>query len=184
MHTADALSRATYPNEAQSSTEDVQVYVNMVTSSMPVSSDRMDQIRCETEKSMIPLIETIQKGLPPTKDACDAEIHEFLNCREELSVIDGVIFEGSKIGIPTSTRKLILEKIHQGHLGMEKCKKRARDVLYWPRIHAEIAELANQCRTCLKYKPQHQTEPLLQHESPSRAWQKVGTDLFSWDGKN
>ena len=53
MHTADALSRARDPNEAQSSTEeDVQVYVNMVTSNMPVSSERMDQLRCETEKSM------------------------------------------------------------------------------------------------------------------------------------
>ena len=76
MHTADALSRATDPNEAQSSTEeDVQVYVNTVTSNMPVSSDRMDQMRCETEKSMKPLIETIQEGWPPTNDACDAEIH-------------------------------------------------------------------------------------------------------------
>ena len=121
MHTADGLSRATDPNEAQSSTEEyVQVYVNMLTSNMPVSSDIMDQIRCETEKSMKHLIETIKKGWPPTKDACDGEIHEVWNCREELSVTDGVIFKGSKIVIPTSVRKLILERIHQGHLGMEK----------------------------------------------------------------
>ena len=99
-------------------------------------------------------------------------------------MIDGVIFNGSKIVIPTRMMKRILEKIHQGHLGLEKCKKRAREVVYWPRINAEITELVNQCRTCLKYKPQHQTEPLLQHESQSRAWQKVGTDLSSWDGKN
>ena len=68
MHTANALSRATDPDEAQSSTkQDLQVYVNMVTSTIPVSSDRMDQIRCEIEKSMKPLIETIQKRWPPTK---------------------------------------------------------------------------------------------------------------------
>ena len=122
MHTADALSGATDPNEAQSSTEEyVKVYVNMVTSIMPVSSDRMDKIRCEAENSMKPLIESIQKGWPPTMDACDGKIREFWNCREAVSVIDGVIFKGSNIVIPTSTRKLtlkILKKIHQGHLGM------------------------------------------------------------------
>ena len=110
IHTTDALSRATDPNEVQSSTEDVQVYVNMVTSNMPVSNDRMDQIRCETEKSMKSLFDVIKKGWPPTKDACDMSVHEYWNCREELSVIDGIIYKGSKIVIPTSMRKLILEK--------------------------------------------------------------------------
>ena len=185
MHTADALSRATDPNEVQSSTEeDVQVYVNMGTSNMPISSDRMDQIRCETEKSLKSVIDVIKKGWPPTKDACDMSVHEYWNCREELSVIDGIIYKGRKIVIPTSVRKLILVQIQQGHLGMEKCKKRTREVVYWPRINADITELVSHCRTCLKYKPQHQAEPLIPHESPSRAWQKVGNDLFKWDGKN
>ena len=100
MHTADALSRATDLNEVPSSTEDdVQVYVNTVTSNMLVSSDRMDQIRCETEKSLTSLIDVIKKGWPPTKDACDMSVHEYWNCREELSVIDGIIYKGSKIVI-------------------------------------------------------------------------------------
>ena len=149
---------------------------------MPVSSDRMDQIRCETENSMKLLIDVIKKGWPPTKDACDMSVHEYWNCREELSVIDGVIYKGSKIVIPTNIGKLILEKMYQGHLGMEKCKK--REVVYWPRINADITELVSQCRTCLKYKPQHQAEPLIPHESPSRALQMVGSDLFTWYGNN
>ena len=45
-------------------------------------------IKSETEQSMKPLIEPIKKGLPPTKDAYDGEIHEFWNCLEELSVIE------------------------------------------------------------------------------------------------
>ena len=74
---------------------------------------------------MKPLIEMIQKGYPPTKDACDREIHAFWNCREELSVIDGVKFKGrSTIVIPASMRHLILEKMNQGHLGMGECKNR------------------------------------------------------------
>ena len=56
--------------------------------------------------------------------------------------------------------------------------------MYWPRSNADITELVIQCRTCLKYKPQHQAEPLIPHESPSRAWQKVGSNLFTWDVKN
>ena len=53
-------------------------------------------------------------------------------------MVDGVIIKGSKIVIPTSMRKLIIEKIHQGHPGMEKCKKRAHEFVYLPHIIAEI----------------------------------------------
>ena len=87
---------------------------------MPVSSDRMDQLRCETENSLKSLVDLIKNGWPLTNDACDMSVHEYWNCREELSVIDGIIYKGSKIVIPTSMRKLILEKIHQGLLGMDK----------------------------------------------------------------
>ena len=120
---------------------------------------------------MKPLIEMIQKGYPPTKDACDREIHAFWNCREELSVIDGVKFKGrSTIVIPASMRHLILEKMNQGHLGMGECKNRVM--------------VTHQCGNH-RFDQPVQNLPELQTTAPNgRAWQKVGTDLLSWNSKN
>ena len=47
-----------------------------------------------------------------------------------MSVVEDIVYKGSKIVIPKSLRKEMLKKIHAGHLGIEKCRKRAREVMY------------------------------------------------------
>ena len=42
---------------------------------------------------------------------------------------DGLIFKGNRAVIPLLLRTEMLEKIHESHLGMEKCKARARAVM-------------------------------------------------------
>lgn len=52
MFTADTLSRAVDPKEPANSkiSDDVNMYVNMITSSMPVADVRMELIKTETNK--------------------------------------------------------------------------------------------------------------------------------------
>ncbi len=42
-----------------------------------------------------------------------------------------------------------------------------------------MVQRCDKCRACSNAK-----EPLVPHETPSRLWQKVGTDLFEWEGKH
>jgi len=52
--------------------------------------------------------------------------------RGDLSVVDGMLLKQNRIVIPQSLRQDMLSRIHGGHLGMEKCKRRARDsILAW-----------------------------------------------------
>jgi hypothetical protein len=37
---------------------------------------------------------------------------------------------------------------------------------------------------CRTYETSQQKETLQNHELPTRAWERVGTDLFTWDGKD
>ena len=39
----------------------------------------------------------------------------------------------------------MLEKLHEGHLGINKTIARARDVLLWPRMSVEITEKIKNC---------------------------------------
>uniref|UniRef100_A0A3Q2Z869 Gypsy retrotransposon integrase-like protein 1 n=2 Tax=Hippocampus comes TaxID=109280 RepID=A0A3Q2Z869_HIPCM len=78
----------------------------------------------------------------------------------------------------------MLEKIHEGHLGIEKCKKRARQLMFWPRMNQDIANQVSRCAICLKYQANQPAEPLHPHQAPDRPFQKVGADLFSCQGKD
>ena len=72
----------------------------------------------------------------------------------------------------------MLKRIHEGHMGIEKCKRRARQTIYWPHINNQIEQLVGNCEECRKLLPSKPAEPLLNHPLPERPWQQVGSDLF------
>ena len=50
--------------------------------------------------------------------------------RDELCHIYGLIVKGQRIIIPTEMRREMLNIIHNGHFGVDKCMRRARDTMY------------------------------------------------------
>lgn len=78
----------------------------------------------------------------------------------------------------------MLERIHTGHMGVTNCTKRARDILFWPKMSFDIEEIVFMCNTCLEKRNDNPKEPLMPHEVPERPWQIVATDLFYWDGQD
>jgi hypothetical protein len=103
----------------------------------------------------------------------------YWNFREELTLHDGLIMKNKRIVIPNSLRKEMLEKVHYGHAGIEKCRSRARDVMYWPGINTDISNMISKCIVCNDHRNRNQKEP---HELPDRPWQKIGVDLFELEG--
>lgn len=98
--------------------------------------------------------------------------------------MNDIIFKGEKIIIPTSLRTEMLSRIHAGHMGIEKCKQRAGDILFWPGMNKQIAEMVGKCPTCLEHRPSNTKEPMISHNIPDRPWQTVATDLFTWNNEN
>ena len=86
--------------------------------------------------------------------------------------------------VPDSMRAEMLQAIHQGHFGSEACKRRAREVLFWPKMSRDIEVEVKKCEVCNAHRNHQQKEPLLPHAIPQRAWSKVGADLFEIDGRN
>ncbi|XP_041349297.1 uncharacterized protein K02A2.6-like [Gigantopelta aegis] len=186
MYTADTLSRT--PIEGQNSTteNDVETYVDGVISSIPVSDQKQEEICKSTAEDAVmqSLVNTILNGWPEERSQCRKELIPFWNYRDELSVINGMVFKGTQVVIPDKMRSCILGKIHVGHLGMEKCKQRAREVVFWPCMNQDIVNMVKQCETCQANQKQQMAEPLLTHPLPMRPWQKVSTDLFELGRKD
>ena len=68
--------------------------------------------------------------------------------------------------------------IHQGHNGIEKCKVRARQSLYWLGMSVEIEELVARCSHCITYRNKRQKERFIAQEIPNAPWIKVASDIF------
>ena len=69
------------------------------------------------------LKDTIKSGGPETKSRTPASIQVYWNVRDELSEVEGVILKNDRILVPSSMRKEMLPRIHQGHMGIEKSKR-------------------------------------------------------------
>ena len=68
--------------------------------------------------------------------------------------------------------------IHQGHLGIENCKKRTRQSLFWPLMNSEIEDMIMKCPSCLTFRNCQASEPIINHPIPNQAWIKSGIDPF------
>ncbi len=189
MHVADTLSRAFLPtttSTAQEIHDDANVMIHTIKESLPVSAEKLQELQEATRQDpvMQDLSKILKTGWPSCKKNAPPKVLPYWSLRDEIHEIDGLIMIGKKLVIPTDYRSEILKAVHQGHLGIEKCKARARPVLYWPGMGSQIEDMVARCATCAKYQRANQREPLISHPIPNRRWQKVGVDLFEWHSKD
>ena len=104
--------------------------------------------------------------------------------RDELAVLDGVIYRGMGIVVPTSMRPAMLDLIHGTHLGIVKCKQRAREALYWPGMNAQIEEKVKDCSPCHDYAPVQQKDPLIRSPVPDLPWAMAASDILTFEGEH
>ena len=107
-----------------------------------------------------------------------AAVHPYYSVASEISVQQGLLMRGGRIIIPPSLRQEILGKIHAGQQGITKCRERARQSVWWPRMSKELENLVKNCTECCREQRRHQ--PLIPSPLPELPWQKVATDLFEW----
>ena len=76
----------------------------------------------------------------------------------------------------------MLQKLHEGHIGMDKVKTRARQIFYWPHMNLVIENFTKKCKICEKYARRNIKEPLKPYKLPDRPWQRISADIFSYAG--
>ena len=137
---ADALSRVTPTPMEEDEIQLPIVAVNRITSNIPVSSTEIELIHEEASKdpTLTLLRHYIHMGWPIDHRMLPQELHTFWNYREDLSMENGLITKGARLLIPSTLRRKVLELIHDGHLGIEKCMLKARDSVFWPGISNDI----------------------------------------------
>ncbi|KAK3087333.1 hypothetical protein FSP39_004790 [Pinctada imbricata] len=181
LYIADTLSR-TKSGEVPDDYDRFAIH-GISSSYLPITDEKLSEVakQSRNDEEMSLLRNVIFNGWPKTSSECHYLIKDYWNFREELSVYNGIVTKGQRLVIPSSMREDILYYLHLGHAGIEKCRMRAREVVYWPGINADIEQKVMSCSTCNRYKNKQCKEPLIPHSVPLRPWQKVGIDLFELD---
>lgn len=185
LYSADTLSRA-HLSTTGDEDEDLVLSVHTATTSLPVSDKKLAELRQETASdcTMVKLAVLIQEGWPNNKHSVPKQVREYWPFKDELVAADGLIFKGQTIVIPQALRKDVLLQIHEGHLGIERSKLRARELVFWPGMCKQIEDTVSNCSICQELRHSNPRQPLIPHEIPQYPWQVVATDLFEWNGNH
>ena len=184
---ADTLSRS--PSENSTDTDELlhqetNAFIKAVMQTLPATDKRMEQIKeCQLNDETCQLVSSYCSSSWPDRKSAPALVKPYLSLAAEFSVVDGILMRGSRIVIPQSLQKEMLDKLHTGHQGITKCRNRARQSVWWPGLSTQLEELVNNCETCCKHQHQR-AQPMTPSELPELPWQKVATDLFEWNNDN
>ena len=164
-----------------------KLQVNQITKQLQARSDSLQQLRVATQADdeLAILKHTIMQGWPKNIKQVPPELQPYWTFREELTIEDGLILKGTRIVIPNKQWQAILKQLHEGHLGLNKCKLRAKETVYWPGLNNELENLVLNCALCLKYSTAKcKLEPSLAlgQEIPLYPWTKLATDIFHFEG--
>lgn len=186
---ADTLSRASIHSVLTEDTNleaDVEFHVHALYSGLPVAKDKLDMIAEATkvDQTLSQVKQLCVHGWPESKKACPADVALYWSYRDELTVHRDIVFKGSAIVIPLALRNDMMTQVHQGHVGMVRCKIRARNLLFWPGMNSDIEQMIGNCQTCLKFAHMPPAEPLSSEPVPLFPWQVVATDLFEFRKTN
>ena len=139
-HVADCLSRLGFQKDSISLPK---LHINQITSQLKARSDSLHNLRLATQDDdkLVILKHIIQQGWPMTIKEVPTKVQKYWIFHEELTIEDGLIVKGMRIIIPNKKREEILKLIHEGHLGLNTCKMRAKETVYWPGINEQLEQL-------------------------------------------
>ena len=103
-----------------------------------------------------------------------------------MTIEDGLLLKGTHIIVPNTLHPQMIQLLHNGHLGLEKCLTRAKQSMFWSGLYEELKELVSNCTTCLKFSSQKPTclsnRQYTGHEIPVHPWSKLASDIFYFEG--
>ena len=99
-----------------------------ITKQLSARNDSINQLRLATQEDdeLVLLKHTITQGWPSTIKEVPNMIQPYWTFFQEPTVEDGLVLKGTRIVIPSKKHEAVLKLIHEGYLGLHKCKLHTR----------------------------------------------------------
>jgi len=96
-----------------------------------------------------------------------------------------LILKGHHVVVLASWRQLVLKAIHNGHIGIEKCKARAHSCVFWLAMTKDIEQDVKRCPACNTHSKAIQKELFKLHAVPTHPWENnVGANYFTFNNQD
>lgn len=187
MYISDTLSRAPMEGECiefdQELEQELAIHSNMFYRTVNASDKKLEEIskHTNTDENLLKVKNYILNGWPSHKNLIPMSVRPFLPYKNDLHVVNDIIFKNNCIVVPFSLQNEILSMAHASHMGFQKTKNFVKNIIFWPTLYNDLKYYVQNCMICQKFMPNNQKEPLCAHEVPRYPWEKVGVDLFEFD---
>ena len=150
------------------------IAVNLITTRILMSidcqgsfSNKLDQLRKSTsqDKLLTRLKCYISTGFPCDKKNLLTDLHEFWPHKEMLSIESGLITCGNRIIVPREMQPEMLQYIHEGHQGKERCFLSTRNAVFWPK---KVYDLPGVWKVSATHRHNQGTAPISMAHSGKR----------------
>ena len=138
----------------------------------------------ETRKddNMWALVQTIENGFPDAdKDMPHAA--PYWQYRDALYTSDGAVLYQDRVIVPPSLRRTVLNNLHSAHQGTSQMELRARAIVFWPGITADIHAICAACADCNRNAPSLPPLPATSTSPPATPFESVFADYFDFAGQ-
>ena len=178
MYTSDTLSRLmarkSLSKDVNKFHEETEAYVCSILDSFPISDVKLQQIiEAQDNDEVRKTIKQYCFENWPERHLLPGPIRPCWT----LTAVQNVLLKDTSIVIPSSMHLEVLDKIHDAHMGNNKCRERAKQVVWWSGLSKQIQDMVENCQTCLKHKV-NRPELSCPTPFPERPWQEVGIDFF------
>ena len=68
----------------------------------------------------------------------------------DLTIGEDLLLYGGRIVVPEALQTETLQKLHQGHQGIQRCRLRTQSSVWWPGISRKIKDFVSQCLECCR----------------------------------
>ncbi|KAK9687429.1 Integrase zinc binding domain [Popillia japonica] len=185
MYIADLLSRNFIDNRSKDDPLMNDVVHTVSEMSMKLSDERSKQIQLETSTDPIlkQIVEYCRQSWPNNRKLAGEAAH-YYKMRNDIFLENNLVYYNNRLIVPTKLREFYLKTLHETHIGIVKTKEKARNLLYWPGIMANIESMISNCHVCNRYSNFNRRDSLRQHDIPEYPFQKIGIDIAQYDTKN
>lgn len=166
---ADALSRLPLPLENDVNHQSINTF------SEQKYTDQ-NEIASQTTNDIIlnQICVYVQNNWP---NQMSEEIRHYFHKKLLLTVENGCLFYGSRIVIPTKLRHIVLERLHETHIGIVRMKMQAKQLFWWPNINEDIENHAKRCVACQLHQNTPSQVELSKWHPTSQFFERIHLDF-------
>jgi hypothetical protein len=90
----------------------------------------------------------------------------------------------TKIIPPSSMRSVVIKQLLAMHQGVKKTIALGKERFYWCGFSSQLEQACSSCEGCVEGLPSLPDEEEVESEPPKEVWEKVGADMFQFDGQH